>query len=93
MIDVRITMGAFLSHLRRRGTSIGDINPVLVLVLLFSNIFKSGRFGIVTVGPPDVEIRLSIVIAVVTIRGRAGREGMACAMLDVFVLVASDGSA
>jgi hypothetical protein len=83
-------MGAFLSHLRRRGTSIGDINPVLVL--LFSNIFKSGCFGIVTV-PPDVEIRLSIVIAVVTIRGRAGREGMVCAMLDVFVLVASDGSA
>jgi hypothetical protein len=85
-------MGAFLSHLRRRGTSI-DVNPVLVLIVFANNLLESGRLGVVIVGPSDVEIRLSVVIAVVTIRGGAGRESTARAMPDIFVLVMSDGRA
>src|ERR1700736_5790551 len=104
LIDVRITMGAFLSHLRRRGTSI-DINPVLVLIIFANNLLESGRLSVVIVGPsaaeirlsaveirlPAVEIKLSVVIAVVTIWSGAGQEGTVCVMPDIFVLIMSDG--
>ena len=84
-------MGVFLSHLRRRGSSI-NVNPVLVLIVFVDNLLESGRLGVVIVGPSYVKIRLSVVIDVVTIRDGAGREGTASAMLDIFVLIMSDVS-
>src|ERR1700720_3707110 len=99
-------MGAFLSHLRRRGMSI-NVNPVLILIIFANNLLKSGRLGVVIIGPPaakirlsaveirlpTVEIRLSVIIAVVTIRSGAGQEGTVCVMPDIFVLIMSDGRA
>jgi len=85
-------MGAFLSHLRRRRISI-NIVPVIFVIVLVDDLLKTGCLGVVIVGPSDVEIRLSVIIAVVTIQAGAGQEGTACAMPDIFVLVMSDGRA